>query len=317
VKFSLNRLGQAFRRHPEMPRVERVGQIITSAMIPEGMDSDNINGPSLVKVPSWVDSPLGAYYLYFAHHIGAEIRMAYADHPEGPYTVHNAGALELADVPACQGHIASPDVHIDEANERFLMYFHGPRAANAGIQSSYIAESGDGVTFAPISTEILGLFYFRVWFYDGYWYALGKARLYRSADGITGFTEGPIVYEVPGTNTTTLNGLGNIRHTAVDVRGDKAFVYFTRQGDAPERILRGEIDMTQTWTEWAIANIQYVMEPEEEWEGASNPLARSIHGAATGARQLRDPCVYREGDQAWLLYCGAGEEAIGIARIIA
>ena len=30
----------------------------------------NINGPSLVRVPEWVEDPLGKYYLYFAHHRG-------------------------------------------------------------------------------------------------------------------------------------------------------------------------------------------------------------------------------------------------------
>jgi hypothetical protein len=29
---------------------------------------ENINGPSLILVPSWVERPLGRYYLYFAHH---------------------------------------------------------------------------------------------------------------------------------------------------------------------------------------------------------------------------------------------------------
>ncbi len=37
----------------------------------------NINGPSLIRVPDWVDKPLGRYYLYFAHHQGTSIRMAY------------------------------------------------------------------------------------------------------------------------------------------------------------------------------------------------------------------------------------------------
>ena len=30
----------------------------------------NINGPSLIKVPHWMENPLGKYYLYFAHHKG-------------------------------------------------------------------------------------------------------------------------------------------------------------------------------------------------------------------------------------------------------
>ncbi|MEE2635684.1 MAG: hypothetical protein VYE68_00425, partial [Acidobacteriota bacterium] len=30
----------------------------------------NIQGPSVIKVPDWVNEPLGAYYLYFADHKG-------------------------------------------------------------------------------------------------------------------------------------------------------------------------------------------------------------------------------------------------------
>ena len=45
----------------------------------------NINGPSLIRVPSWVEHPLGKYYLYFAHHKGGSIRLAYADDPSGPW----------------------------------------------------------------------------------------------------------------------------------------------------------------------------------------------------------------------------------------
>ena len=44
----------------------------------EGADGANINGPSLIRVPAWADKPLGKYYLYFAHHGGKYIRLAYA-----------------------------------------------------------------------------------------------------------------------------------------------------------------------------------------------------------------------------------------------
>ena len=30
----------------------------------------NIQGPSMIRVPDWVESPLGRYYLYFADHKG-------------------------------------------------------------------------------------------------------------------------------------------------------------------------------------------------------------------------------------------------------
>ena len=39
----------------------------------------NLNGPSLIRVPAWLANPLGRYYLYFAHYVGASIRLAYAD----------------------------------------------------------------------------------------------------------------------------------------------------------------------------------------------------------------------------------------------
>ena len=39
----------------------------------------NINGPSLIEVPDWVRNPLGKFYLYFAHHNGAHIRLAYSN----------------------------------------------------------------------------------------------------------------------------------------------------------------------------------------------------------------------------------------------
>jgi hypothetical protein len=40
----------------------------------------NIQGPSMIRVPEWIDDRLGDYYLYFADHKGSYIRLA-ADHP--------------------------------------------------------------------------------------------------------------------------------------------------------------------------------------------------------------------------------------------
>ena len=31
---------------------------------------DNVNGPTVVRVPEWVERPLGKYYMYFANHMG-------------------------------------------------------------------------------------------------------------------------------------------------------------------------------------------------------------------------------------------------------
>ena len=57
----------------------------------------NINGPSVISVPSWVKNPLGKYYMYFAHHKGEYIRLAYADSIEGPWRIYQPGSLRVKD----------------------------------------------------------------------------------------------------------------------------------------------------------------------------------------------------------------------------
>ena len=79
---------------------------------------DKINGPSLIRVPSWVKNPLGKYYLYFGHHKGNFIRLAYSDTIEGPWRIYEPGTIHLEEATSLEDHIASPDVHIDEENKR-------------------------------------------------------------------------------------------------------------------------------------------------------------------------------------------------------
>ena len=123
-------------------RIERLpnNPIITPASSPSL--GDNINGPSLIRVPDWVQNPLGRYYLYFAHHKGKHIRLAYADDIAGPWKIHEPGVLKLSeshfpesidvstlskawqdrlaamkteDDDPLYCHVASPDVLVDEA----------------------------------------------------------------------------------------------------------------------------------------------------------------------------------------------------------
>ena len=54
--------------------VDRIGEIISPGMSEEL--GYNFNGPSLIKVPDFVENKLGRYYQYFAHHKGREIKMA-------------------------------------------------------------------------------------------------------------------------------------------------------------------------------------------------------------------------------------------------
>src|SRR5690349_10539210 len=58
---------------------------------------DNINNPTVIRVPSWIDKPLGRYYMYFAHHMGGFIRLAYADAIAGPWKIYEPGVLQVRD----------------------------------------------------------------------------------------------------------------------------------------------------------------------------------------------------------------------------
>ena len=149
-----------------------------------GADGDNINGPSLIRAPEWLPRRLGKYYLYFAHHRGSYIRLAFADLLEGPWTIYEPGTLHLSQVPSCRDHIASPDVHIDHARRQIRMYFHGPCALGEG-QKSFVATSTDGISFQS-RDEVLGIFYLRMVPLQAEWIGMAKGGvMYRSQDGLT------------------------------------------------------------------------------------------------------------------------------------
>jgi hypothetical protein len=116
--------------------------------------ADNINGPSLIRVPEWVQNPLGKYYLYFAHHQGTYIRLAYANKLEGPWRLHGPGVLWLADS-FFENHIASPDVHVLNDHQEIRMYYHGCCLPDPPHQFTRLATSQDGLNFTA-HPDILG-----------------------------------------------------------------------------------------------------------------------------------------------------------------
>jgi len=285
---------------------------------------DNINGPSLIRAPDWVDAPLGRFYLYFADHKGSYIRLAHAEAIEGPWTVHGPGSLDVAQSLFCATrphvpgpppdwardgqdwlypHVASPDVHVDEGSCQVRMYVHG--LLPNGDQMTRVALSRDGLVF-EVLPELLGPPYFRAFRYGGWWYAIAHPNLVlRSADGLTGFEAGPTPLE-PRT-----------RHTAVLVRGDMLHVFWTRTGDQPERIVHGTIDLRPEWRDWRLSDASEILRPEMAWEGADLPLRPSRPGAAeTPENALRDPFVVADGARHYLCYAGAGEHGIGIAELV-
>jgi len=288
--------------------------IIRPAMLP-GTDGANINGPSLIRAPSWLPNRLGVYYLYFAHHGGKYIRLAYADRLEGPWKVYEPGTLQLREAPGCTGHIASPDLHVDDARQEMRMYFHGPAKAGGG-QKSFVAVSKDGLHFKA-SEEVLGQFYFRVFPWQDAWFAMAKGGwLYRSSDGLSHFVAGPNPLAGSEDRDQNANTPGP-RHVALHRVGNELRVYYSNIGDAPERILRRRLQLAGDWKTWAAALPEEVLRPETEDEGAKLPLKKSGAGAMKGRENaLRDPGIFVDTDgHVYLLYSVAGESGIGIAEL--
>ena len=296
----------------------------------------NIQGPSLIRVPDWIEDRLGAYYLYFADHKGSYIRLAYADRLDGPWRVHPPGSLHLAqsgfltappvvspdelarfeaqyrargmaishDVLSeiTTPHVASPDVHVDTVRRRIVMYFHG--LESVGHQVSRVAVSANGIDFTA-RPEVIGRSYMRIFHHGGMTYALTMpGTLSRSADGLGRFETGPTLFHP------------NMRHAAVLKRGDALLVFWTQVGDAPERILLSRIALDGDWHGWRDQPPVEVLRPEFPWEGADAPCVPSVRSTAYGVvNQLRDPAVYEEAGESYLLYAVGGESGIAIARV--
>lgn len=265
----------------------------------------NINGPSLIRVPDWVEKPLGRYYLYFAHHGGKFIRLAYADALAGPWKIHDPGVLRLADT-AATGHVASPDVHIDSERREIRMYFHGPAK---GGQMTFLATSRDGLAFIA-GREPLGPFYFRVFRWGDSWYAVAKEGvLCRSKDGTTKFEVGPTPFRFADPALI-------VRHSAVLLRGNRLWVFYSRISDNPERLLLSTLDLSGDWTTWRASDPVTILAPEKDYEGVDRPATPSRSGAASGpVRQLRDPAIFEESGRTYLLYSVAGESGIAISEL--
>jgi hypothetical protein len=304
--------------------------IIHSEML-SALEGDNINGPTLIKVPSWVKNPLGKYYLYFAHHKGKYIRLAYADNLTGPWKIYKPGTLQLQECKCKESslpseesirhagaensgdqvqHVASPDMYINDEKQELWLYYHCPLEHNGKAgQYTLSATSKDGIHFKSVD-QVLGESYFRVFTWNDTFYAIGRSSaLYRSANGLTAFEKGPNPF-------AKLENPSRIRHTAVKVVGNTLWVFFSRVGDTPEHILATTIPLNDDWHTWTPTEYISVAYPETIYEGSDLPIEKSQIGLYYGrVRQLRDPYIYEENNTFYLVYTTAGENAIAIGTL--
>lgn len=309
---------------PPVISAERIGNgpIIYKGMPGlEGELGDNIDGPSVIKAPAWLPNPLGKYYMYFGHHRGTYIRLAYADRPEGPWHIYKPGTLRLDQMQHCHNHVASPDALDDTGNERLLLYFHCPieavgvKRARPYAQITFVATSKDGLHFTPVQQGFAAP-YLKAFRYGGYTYGLAMSdkksaypiwkrsgQFFRSATGLPPFMAGPRIID-------------EMRHCGLVRRGHFLHVFYTFVGDNPERIYYTQVDLRPDWKEWTATAPIEVLRPERDYEGADLPLARSRGGMSAGReRALRDPAVLDDNGQLYLYYTVAGENGIAVARV--
>ena len=262
----------------------------------------NVNGPSLIRAPDWLANPLGRYYLYFAHHQGTFIRLAYADDLAGPWTLHEGGTLRLEQTPF-KNHIASPDLHIDEANRRLIMFYHGCCVPETGFeQETCVAYSTDGLSFDS-QTTFLTESYLRAFRWGDRWIGVAKGgRLYETRD-----------IEQPWQRRGWLDYSG--RHWAGWIDGDTWHLIYSRWGDAPEHLLYATVDLSKPGR-WRLRNRVSLLRPELEWEGVDKPIEISLPGSVhEPVHELRDPDIFEEAGRRYLTYSIAGEAGLAIAEL--
>ena len=249
--------------------------------------------------------------------------MAFSNNLKGPWNFYKAGVLDLKETPLTHErpnvkqpdwaiekgmdglypHIASPDVHINESEKSLEMFFHG--LDHDGEQRSLCAVSNDGINWR-VQSKRINQTYLRVFRYKHNKYAIawGGQILRQNSSGI--FEMGPWAFGDQGH-----------RHAGVMVRGDKLHVVWTRIGDAPEQILYSTIDMSHSWRDWYATEAQVILKPKFDWEGANLPISAStIGGLAKQEHALRDPFLFEQSDEVYMVYTGGGETSIGIAKTI-
>jgi hypothetical protein len=277
-------------------KAKKLNVVIEPNMLPLE-ERDNINGPSVIKVPDWVKNPLGKYYMYFAHHQGKTIKMAYSDYPDRDFRIHEGGVLKLEDTP-CNTHIASPDVHWDK--QGCIMLYHGDTDDG---QKTFLADSKDGVSFQKLLPRPMGPFYMRSFVHDGVDYGIAKNK---NVDSVIGTLKGCEFNEM-------FNLLPGSRHCATLVEDDNLHIAYSIVGEAPERIYICKIKLGD---EWEVVSNYELLRPTECYEGADCEPAPSKYGRTwKRENQLRDPYFYKEGDDIYLYYSIAGENGIAVAKL--
>ncbi len=294
VLLCLNGITSVFSQSLEITRLNNNQPIITPEMFKQAgadsKDGENINGPCLISLPDWLDrskriNPKANYYLYFGHHGGLYIRLAWAENILGPWTLYKVNAdlkpwekgvlsiympgssekkIDFGNNLLIDGHISSPIVIIDNENKNFRLYFHGHARWEGKRfgQKTFVSTSSDGLDFNKnIRPVTLGPSYFAPFEYDNHWYTFTKNDLFVSPEkGELGvLTQG---YQYPKDLWKGYRGYFDdflkvyaaennlsvpikIRHMHCHREGNMLHILFSTTVDTPERIYYTKIILSK------------------------------------------------------------------------
>jgi hypothetical protein len=271
---------------------------------------DDIDFPSVIKVPSWIPNPLGKYYLYFGAHYGTFIRLAYSDSITGPWKIYKPGALNLSQVTSLgwQERVGSPDVHIDSATRQIRLYFNSTYKGLHWLTG--VAFSTDGLAFTARPDTLAHYYYTRVFSYKGIYYCISKhdadqgGELDHCQDSI-GLSHFDKIKDI----------IPLVRHVGVTFRDSTLLCFYSKGEQAPEKILVCTVRLSGKPINWVFSDSLEVLEPEMVYEGINFPNVPSIFNSEINVRELRDPYIYEEGGKTYLFYAIAGESGIAGAEL--
>jgi len=268
-------------------------------------ENNNINNPSIIKVPDWVSDAKGKYYCYFSNHNGQSIKLAYTDDLEGNWTVIDD--IFHIDSSPCTNHIASPEVLIDNKSNKILMYYHG---GTDNGQKTFLASSIDGLNFTS-DTKPLCDFYLRVFEYNNKKYGIAKKG-----------NECSVVYDVDNDFKPIFEFLPSSRHCATYVKDENLYVFYSNIGDTPEHIRVCKIKLASEVVDWDVISDKALITPTFRFEGAHLSNVTSMPGSATNKfghnniKEIRDPYLFEDGGKLYLYYVILGEKQISWCRVI-
>lgn len=347
VKYKANRLAIRPIVHPE----------IHSRLIQEAdhYGYNNINGPSMIKVPDWVENPLGRYYLYFAHHKGAFLRMAVSNDLGGPWRMYPYPIIPLQYSGFAKAQSNKASEHEDlkkylSDSEVAALVQVGEDAAKAYEKRTQQILPTQGPTTPHVASPEVVVDHekkqIRMYYHGLVEGSLQMTKVAESSNGVDFSPVGGLIgapymrifehggyqygFAMPGLMYRSKDGINdwvvrerwflppNTRHSGLHKVGNMLYVFYTRVGDAPESIVYTAIDLTDPdWNTWAVGETYDLLKPELGWEGSHKLPTPSTRGEiGSVVNQLRDPDVFEDSDgKLYLLYAGGGESGIGIASL--